>query len=51
MVIHAVRQSPRVLAVCVIYTSLLAPIVIGILQRMQRTFAFQSSNRRRGKDW
>jgi len=47
VVIHAVRQSPRVLMVSVIYTAILAPIVLGILQRMHRMFAFQPSARRK----
>jgi rod shape-determining protein MreD len=47
VLIHAVHQSPRVLLVCVVYTALLSPIVLGVLQRMQRTFAFQPSARRR----
>lgn len=47
VVIHAVRQSPGVLLVCIVYTALLSPIVLGVLQRMQRVFAFQPSARRR----
>jgi hypothetical protein len=41
-----VRQSPRLLAVSVIYTSLLAPIVLGILQRMGWAFSFEPSRRK-----
>ncbi|HSV12878.1 MAG TPA: rod shape-determining protein MreD [Tepidisphaeraceae bacterium] len=48
-VIPAVRQSPRALLVCVVYTAILAPIIIGILQRMQRMFGFQPSGRRRSR--
>jgi rod shape-determining protein MreD len=45
-VIRAVHQSPRLLAVTVIYTALLAPIVLGFLQRIQRTFSFDQPRRR-----
>jgi rod shape-determining protein MreD len=45
-VFRAVHQSPRLLAVSVIYTALLAPIVLGILQRMQRVFSFQPTRRK-----
>ena len=49
VITHAVRQSPRVLMVCTIYTAILAPIVIGILQRMHRLFAFQPTARRKSR--
>ncbi len=46
VVIRAVHQSPRLLMVSVIYTAILAPIVLGILQRMQRVFSFQPARRK-----
>jgi rod shape-determining protein MreD len=45
-VTRAVHESPRLLAVTVIYTALLSPIVLGILQRMQRVFSFEPPKRR-----
>ncbi len=47
-VAHAIRIGPRVVGVSVIYTTLLAPVVIGLLQQTNRLFAFDVSNRRRG---
>ncbi len=48
-VLHAVRIGPRVIAVSVIYTTLLSPFVIGLLQLANPLFAFESSNRRRNR--
>jgi hypothetical protein len=48
-VMHAVRIGPRVIAVSVLYTTLLSPIVIGLLQLLNPLFAFESSNRRRNR--
>ncbi len=39
--------GPRVVLVLVIYTTLLAPLVIGLLQLMDRLFAFEQHGRRR----
>jgi rod shape-determining protein MreD len=39
--------GPRVVLVLVIYTTLLAPIVIGLLQLTRRAFAFEQHGRRR----
>jgi rod shape-determining protein MreD len=44
---ESVHIGPRVVAVSVIYTTLLAPFVIGLLQLCQRVFAFQQHGRRR----
>ena len=46
-VIGALRIGPRVVAVSVIYTTLLAPLVIGLLQLAQSLFAFEQHGRRR----
>ncbi len=40
--------GPRVMAVSVVYTTLLSPIVIGALQLFHRLFAFDADSRRRG---
>jgi rod shape-determining protein MreD len=39
--------GPRVVVVMVIYTTLLSPFVIGIMQLMDRLFAFEQHGRRR----
>lgn len=46
-VVNAIRIGPRVVAVSVIYTTLLAPFVIGLLQLTNRLFAFEQHGRRR----
>jgi rod shape-determining protein MreD len=46
-VIAAVHLSPQTIAVMVGYTAVLAPIVLGVLQRMHRVFAFEPSSRRK----
>ena len=46
-VVGALRIGPRVVVVSVIYTTLLSPLVIGLLQLFQRLFAFDSDSRRR----
>jgi rod shape-determining protein MreD len=45
-VIRAVHQSPRLLVVSVIYTALLSPIVLGVLQRFQGVFSFEQTRRK-----
>jgi rod shape-determining protein MreD len=45
-VVHAVRIGPRVMMVSVLYTTLLAPIVIGLLQLANGLFGFESNRRR-----
>jgi rod shape-determining protein MreD len=49
--IHGERgvQTPMTLFTSALYTAALGPILLGILQRMKRVFAFQPS-RRRGRD-
>jgi rod shape-determining protein MreD len=46
VLVHAVRLGPRVIAVSIGYTALLAPIVLGILQRMKGMFGFESPRRK-----
>jgi len=48
-VVHAIRIGPRVVLVSVLYTTLLAPIVIGLLQLSSRLFGFESGHRRRNR--
>jgi rod shape-determining protein MreD len=48
-VAHAIRIGPRVVAVSVLYTTLLSPIVIGLLQLLNPIFAFEANNRRRNR--
>ena len=44
----AARVGPRVAAVSALYTAVLAPFVIGPLDRLNRLFGFGPPNRRRG---
>jgi rod shape-determining protein MreD len=46
-VVHAVRIGPRVVLVSVLYTTIISPIVIGLLQLLNRPFAFEANHRRR----
>ncbi len=48
-VVHAIRMGPRIALVWVIYTTLLAPIVIGLLQLASGLFVFESNHRRRAR--
>jgi rod shape-determining protein MreD len=48
-VAHAIRIGPRVVMVSVIYTTILAPVVIGILQLFTRLFGFEANHRRRNR--
>jgi rod shape-determining protein MreD len=43
----AAHIGPRVVAVSVIYTTILAPVVIGLLQLLRGVFGFSSHGRRR----
>ena len=47
VVVRTVRIGPRTVAVSAIYSALLAPVVIGLLTRMQRLFGFEPGHRRR----
>ena len=49
-ILPAIRPSATVELTRVLYTSILAPIVLGALQRMKRVFAFQQG-RRRVRSW
>lgn len=46
LLIRSVHQSPRLLLVSLFYTALLAPILLGLLQRMQWMFSFQPTRRK-----
>jgi rod shape-determining protein MreD len=43
---HAARLPPTLLFASAVYTAALAPILLGIMQRLKRVFAFQSARRR-----
>ena len=45
VVVPAVRLSIRVQGVVVLYTALLAPVVLGVLQRLQKLFDFEPTRR------
>jgi rod shape-determining protein MreD len=49
VMVHALRLGPRVLAVSTVYSTLLAPVILGILGRMRIFFGFQQNQRRRGR--
>jgi len=44
--IRGPKISPMILFYAAIYTAVLSPIVLGLLQQMKRAFAFQSAPRR-----
>lgn len=44
--IHGPRLSPMSLFYSALYTALLAPIVLGVLDRLRRAFSFQSPRKR-----
>lgn len=46
VILPAIRVSPTVLLTSVIYTAVLAPFVLGALQRMKGLFGFQPARRR-----
>jgi rod shape-determining protein MreD len=45
--VPGVRLSGRIIAVSVLYTAILAPLVLGALQRMAALFAFEPGGRRK----
>jgi rod shape-determining protein MreD len=45
--VPVVRLSGRVIAVSILYSAILAPVVLGVLQRMAALFAFEVSSRRK----
>jgi rod shape-determining protein MreD len=47
--IRSIRLGPRVLLVSTLYTALLAPLILWVLQRMHKFFGFDASHKRRGR--
>jgi rod shape-determining protein MreD len=50
IILPAIRLAPTIILTGVLYTAILAPFLLGILQRMKGIFGFQS-NRRKGRGW